>query len=228
MEKDDPKVTAGRLAFDDDYRRKQISGNDGSPELEAIVESLDGPQTGESLDDLLPRRRHPDLRPVDIEPPGFLRPLEAMRDIYMRVKSRISPRTKEILEGPDLEDLITMMHALFDDESLVRKSDARHRRDLLDTIGDEGPLLTGFSDPRLTEMWRLFLEGWDIWVPEGKENGVDLFWEGEAEDDAGRVIEILQSLVFREGEAQLSTRIGALDETITFDGSAFYRLKTQR
>ena len=157
----------------------------------------------------------------------FLRPLEAMKDIYMKTKSRMSRRTTEILEGPDLEDLISMMHKLFDDEVLVRKSEARHRRDIIDVLGKESPLLSGFGDPRLTELWRLFLDGWDIWVPEGKESGVDLFWEGEAEDDDGDVIEILQSLQFRDGEATLFTRVGKIEEKITFDGQAFYRLKTE-
>ncbi len=226
MASKDDKKTAGQLAFEDDYKRRQNSPNPGVS-VEDIVEKIDGPPSGESLEELLPRPRHPDLPPASMEPPGFLRPLEAMRDIYMRTKSRMSRRTKEILEGPDLEDLIGMMHKLFDDEALVRKGDARHRRDLLDALGEESPLLSGFSDPRLTELWRLFLDGWEIWVPEGKENGVDLFWEGEAEDDDGNVIEILQSLQYREGEATLSTRVGKREDKITFDGQAFYRLKTE-
>jgi hypothetical protein len=223
----DEKVTAGKLAFDDNFSRKQHSPNDGSPGVNELVESLDGPQSGQKLEDMLPRARHPDLKPAEIEPPMFLRPLEAMKDIYMRIKSRMSRRTKELLEGPDLEDLITMMHKLFDDEALLRKSEARHRRDLLDVIGKESPLLSGFTDPRLTELWRLFIDGWEIWVPEGKENGVDLFWEGEAEDDDGGVIEIMQSLQYREGEALLYTKVGRLEDKITFDGRAFYRLKTE-
>ena len=120
-----------------------------------------------------------------------------------------------------------MMHALFDDDALTRKSEARHRRDIVDVVGKEGPLLTGFDDPRLTELWRWFIDGWDIWVPEGKESGVDLFWEGEGEDDDGRVIEILQSRQVREGEATLFIRIGKIEDKITFDGQAFYRLKTE-
>jgi hypothetical protein len=224
---DDKKVTAGKLAFEDDYRRKQHSADPSSVGLDELVESLDGPPTGSSLEEMLPRRRHPDLPPVEMEPPMFLRPLEQMKDIYMRTKSRMSRRTQEILEGADLEDLISMMHALFDDETLSRKSEARHRRDIADVAGKDGPLLSGFGDPRLTELWRLFLDGWDIWVPEGKESGVDLFWEGEAEDDDGSVIEILQSLQFREGEATLFTRVGKIEEKITFDGQAFYRLKTE-
>ena len=88
-------------------------------------------------------------------------------------------------------------------------------------------MLSGFADPRLTELWRLFLEGWDIWRPEGKENGVDLFWEGEGEDDEGGVLVLLQSLQYREGEAVLFTKVGRLEDRITFDGQAFYRLKTE-
>lgn len=224
---DDKKVTAGKLAFDDNYAKKQHSPDQNAVGIDELVESLDGPQSGESLEDMLPRRRHPDLRPAEMEPPMFLRPLEAMKDIYMRVKSRMSRRTQELLEGPDLEDLISMMHELFDDETLVRKSEARHRKEILNVTGDDSPVLTGFTDPRLTELWRLFLDGWDIWVPEGKESGVDLFWEGEAEDDDGSVIEIMQSLQFRDGEAVLHAKVGRVEDKITFDGQAFYRLKTE-
>src|SRR5688572_24352005 len=223
---DDKKVTAGKLAFEDDYRRKQHAPDPGSVGLDELAESLDAPP-GASLEEMLPRRRHPDLPPAEMEPPMFLRPLEQMKDIYMRVKSRMSRRTQELLEGPDLEDLISMMHKLFDDETLSRKSEARHKRDIAEVVGKDGPLVSGFGDPRLTELWRLFLDGWDIWVPEGKESGVDLFWEGEAEDDDGNVIELLQSLQFREGEATLFTRVGKIEEKITFDGQAFYRLKTE-
>ena len=67
------------------------------------------------LEEMLPRRRHPALPLLEMEPPIFLRPLEQMKDIYMKVKSRASRRTQELLEGADLEDLIAMMHALFDD-----------------------------------------------------------------------------------------------------------------
>src|SRR5688500_2952443 len=186
----DEKVTAGKLAFEDDYHRKQRSPDEKSVGVGELAEHLDEPG-GSSLEEMLPRARHPDLRPAEIEPPMFLRPLEQMKDIYMRIKSRMSRRTQEILEGADLEDLIAMMHALFDDEALVRRSDARHRKEIATVAGKDSPLLVGFCDPRLTELWRLFLEGWDIWVPEGKETGVDLFWEGEGEDDDGGVIEIL-------------------------------------
>ena len=49
----DEKVTAGKLAFDDNFSRKQHSPNDGSPGVGEIVESLDGPQSGEKLEDML-------------------------------------------------------------------------------------------------------------------------------------------------------------------------------
>src|ERR1700752_4829440 len=118
----DEKVTAGKLAFQDDYHRKQRSPDDKAVGVDELAEHLDGPVKS-TLEEMLPRRRHPDLKPAEIEPPIFLRPLEQMKDIYMRIKSRMSQRTQETLEGPDLEDLIAMMHQLFDDEALVRRSE---------------------------------------------------------------------------------------------------------
>ena len=32
----------------------------------------------------------------------------------------------------------------------------------------------------------MFLEGWDLWVPEGQDDGVELFWEGEAGETVAR------------------------------------------
>lgn len=224
-------VKAGRLALDDNHKRRhtaQPTGIDGAPALDDVFGDMDDEPAGESLDEMLSkgRVRHPDLGEAEIEPPPFLKPLEAMQDIYMKTRGRMSRRTKELLEGIDLEDLIDMMHALFDDERMVKRSDARHPRALVEQLGDDsGPILTGFNDPRLTELWRLFLEGWEIWVPEGVETGVDLFWEGEAEDEDGNVMEILQSLQYRDGEAILHAKIGELEDKITFDGEAFYRLK---
>jgi hypothetical protein len=226
-EPEEPGVTAGRLAFDDNHKRRaQEMGLDGSPSIHEIVGGFGSEAPGSSLGEMLPRLRHPDLPELEVEPPRFLAPLQAMEDIYMRTRGRVSRRTKEILTSPDLEDLIALMHRLFDDATLVKKSEARHLRSILDPIGkDTGPVLTGFSDPRLTELWRLFVEGWDIWVPEGKETGVDLFWEGEAENDEGDVVPILQSLQFRDGEATLTAEVGGAKDKITFDGTAFYRLK---
>lgn len=227
----EPQVKAGQLALDDNHKRRhtaQRMGLDGSPSIEDFVGGFDDEPAGESLGQMLgsARVRHPDLGEAEIEPPPFLKPFEAMQDIYMKTRGRMSRKTKELLEGIDLEDLIDMMHALFDDEQLVKRSDARHNRKILEQLGeDPGPILIGFNDPRLTELWRLFLDGWDIWVPEGKETGVDLFWEGEAEDDDGNVIEILQSLQLRDGEATLQVKLGELEDKITFDGEAFYRLK---
>jgi hypothetical protein len=105
----DEKVTAGKLAFEDDYHRKQRSPDDKAVGVDELADHLDSPP-GSTLEEMLPRRRHPDLKPAEIEPPMFLKPLEQMKDIYMRIKSRMSRRTQEILEGPDLEDLIAMMH----------------------------------------------------------------------------------------------------------------------
>src|SRR6185295_7604215 len=109
---------------------------------------------------------------------------EGMRDIYLRTRGRASPKTRELLEGTPLEDMVAMLAALFENEQLVRAGEGRVLKSLTARLGaDPGPLLIGFGDPRLREPWRLFLEGWEIWVPEGKDPGIELFWEGEAGDD---------------------------------------------
>jgi len=230
-----PGTTAGHLAHDANYFRSRTArkmGFEQTPSVGDFITGLDSPAEGESLGALLPSARaraHPDLPETDVRPPDFLSPLEAMKDIWMRTRGRMSRRTQELLEGPDLEDLLAMTRAVHDDEALVKKPEARLTSALYTALKDEpGPLLLGFQDPRLTEVWRLFLDGWEIWVPEGDEEGVALFWEGEAEDDRGAPMEILQSLSLSQGELVLHTRMGPKEDTITFDGTAFFRLKTAR
>jgi hypothetical protein len=230
-----PATTAGHLAHDANYFRSRTArklGFEQTPSVGDFITGLESPAEGEALGVLLPSARarsHPDLPETDVRPPDFLTPLQAMKDIWMRTRGRMSRRTQELLEGPDLEDLLAMTRAIHDDEKLVKKPEARLTSALFSQLKDEpGPLLLGFQDPRLTEVWRLFLEGWEIWVPEGDEEGVELFWEGEAEDDDGEPIALLQSLTLTHGELVLHTRMGGTEDTITFDGAAFFRLKTAR
>lgn len=203
-----------------------------TPGIAEIVKGLGGAKAGESLAELLPgarMRAHPALPEPDMRPPVFLSPLESMTDIYMRTRGRMSRRTKELLESTELEDMIGMLARLFDDEELVRKAEARLLHPIHSKLKDDpGPLLLGLNDPRLTELWRLFLDRWEIWVPEDVEEkgGVELFWEGEAEDDDGEPIEILQALTHRQGELILFAKLGPLEDRIIFDGDTFYRLKS--
>ncbi len=226
-------TTAGHLAHDANFYRRgaQKLGFDQTPGLGAVVLGKSEAPTGESLGTLLPSARaraHPSLPEVDLRPPEFLSPLEAMTDIYMKKKGRISRKTKELLESPDLEDLLAMVRKIHDDEALVKKPEARLKGTLFAQLKDDpGPLLLGFQDPRLTEPWRLFLDGWDLWIA-GKNEGVELFWEGEAEDDDGEVIQLMQSLELIGGELTLHTQLGSAQDHLTFDGSAFFRLKTAR
>jgi hypothetical protein len=169
----------------------------------------------------------PDLDDGEPRPPPFLNPFQSMKDIYFKVKGRASRRTQELLEGPDLEDLVNDLVALNQDPVLSRRTEARLSGPIQKALGDDpGPLLHGLNDPRLAEPWRLFLEGWDIWVPD-KGEGVELFWEGETEDDDGDAVEILWVLRKRTGELELEAKLGKLSDLITFDGSSFFRLRNK-
>lgn len=202
-----------------------------TPGMGEIVAGISAPKTGESLGQLLPQARiRPDLKlpDVDIRPPVFLTPLQAMSDIYMKTRGRMSRKTKDLLESTALEDMIAMINRLFENEQLSRLSEARLNHKIWVQLKDDpGPLLLGLNDPRLIEPWRLFLDRWDIWTPaDDEEGGVELFWEGEGEDDDGEAIELLQSLTYKSSELTLLAKMGPLEDKITFDGEVFYRLKT--
>ncbi len=223
-------TTAGHLQHDANYHKSQWARVDGGD-----VEDDDFFDDAGSEDSglLLPSAKalgHPDLPEAEMRPPEFLQPLEAMKDIYMKVRHRMSRRTQELLEGVDLEDMLDMLRALFKDDKLVRSGEARHIGRVQAVLKDDpGPLLLGLHDPRLTELWRLFLDDWEIWVPAGEEeDGVELFWEGEAEDDDGNVIEMMQALAFRSGEISLHVKLGDIEDRVVFDGETFYRLKSDR
>lgn len=202
------------------------------PSAGDFVRGQGSPKGGKSFAEVIPgaRIRRDDLPEPEQRPPAFLSTFEGMKDIYMRVKGRMSPKTKELLEGTDLEDLVTALAELHDDEKRVKAPEARLSSPLFTKLKDEpGPLLLGFQDPKLREPWRLFLDGWEIWVPEKKDvGGVELFWEGEAEDDDGEPMTIAQTLRRAAGEMVLDTQLGALRDVITYDGQAFFRLKSDR
>ena len=174
-----------------------------------------------------PELKLPELDDDEPRPPPFLSPFQAMKDVYFKVKGRASRRTQELLEGPDLEDMVNDLITLLEDPQLSRKAEARLSGPIQKALGsDPGPLLSGLNDPRLAELWRLFLEGWDIWVPD-KGDGVELFWAGESEDDEGEAIQILWVLRKRPGELELEAKLGELTDLITFDGASFFRLRNQ-
>ncbi len=232
-----PMTTPAHLVHDANYYRSQSArkmGFEQTPSIGDFVTGLDADTEGEALGALLPSARaraHPDLPETEFRPPDFLQPLEAMKDIWMRTRGRMSRRTKELLEGVDLEDLLEMVQAVHDSETFVKKPEARIKGTMYQALKDEedNPLLLGFQDPRLTEAWRLLIDGWEIWVPDDTEDeGVELFWEGEGEDDDGNPMELMQSLSLIAGELTLFTKLGEEEDAVTFDGQAFYRLKTAR
>jgi hypothetical protein len=234
----DPKEStkAGILAHNANFAKSSIDrardkGFQNTPTIAEVMDAKNQPPTGASLGEVLPMARmrpHPDLPPTDLRPPDFLSPLEAMRDIYMKVRGRMSNKTKELLESTELEDLLNMIGTLHISEELVRKGEARLLGSICAKLKDDpGPLLLGLNDKRLTEPWRLFLDRWEIWTPDDVDDhgGVELFWEGEGEDDDGGSIEILQALKHQRGELSLYCKLGPLEDELTFDGTAFYRLK---
>lgn len=230
-----PPVSAARLAFDDAHRRAR-HGAEGlelpPPSLadaaEALLDAEDGEDSPLALSPVAAARAA-ELPEPELRPPPFLNPLEAMRDVYLRVRGRASPRTRRLLEGPDLDDLLEGLAHIAGAPALHELPASRVAPALRRTLGEElGPLLAGFGDARLVEPWRLFLDGWDLWVPEGYEEGVELFWEGEGAHDDGAPLEIVQSLAWLQGEALLSTRVGDAEDELVFDGERFYRLETER
>jgi len=237
---DDDEPPAPTLSLQElaDERRVNIARERGfqqTPSMEEVVLGKQQVATGPSFAELLPEARAgggEQIDDADIRPPQFLSSFEAMADIYKRTKGRASPKTKELLEGVDLEDLVKTVTELQEVDELRRNAEARIKGPIFRILRDEpGPLLLGLNDKRLAEPWRLFVEGWDIWQPEPDseldedESGVEMFWEGEGEDDDGEAIEIMQSLVFKGGEAKLHTKFGDLEDEVTFDGETFFRLK---
>ena len=222
-------------------RRVNLARERGFQQTPSMSEVVHGKQqvaTGPSFAELLPEARAGGGVQVDaeeIQPPQFLSQFEAKKDIYTRVKGRASPRTKELLEGVDLEDLVKTVTELLEIDELRRNGEARLKGQIFQILReDPGPLLLGLNDERLAQPWRLFVDGWDIWVPkpdselDEDESGVELFLEGEGEDDDGEPFEILQSLIFKNGELRMHTQLGDLSDEVTFDGETFFRLKKRR
>ena len=226
-------TTAGHLSHHANFYRHK-GDNRGSRGMPLGTIDPDSSDEGVVLGAILPSTRlkaHPDLQEPPIRPPEFLTPLEAMKDIYMRIKGRASRRTLDLLTSSDLDDLLDTLANLFETEALVKSPDARVRATVTKPLGstplgpEHGPLLAGLHDPRLTEPWRLFLEAWDIWHPDREDEGVELFIEGDVESEDGTLVEIMQSLDYFEGEVTLTTQVDSLKDVLTFDGSCFYRLR---
>lgn len=201
-----------------------------TPGLGDFVRGQASPKAGAKFAEVVPSSRVP-LAPLpepELRPPIFLSTFEGMKDIYLRVKGRASPKTRELLEGPHLEDLVKMVVAIAEDEKKSRAPEARVAGPVYAKLkADPGPLLTGLNDPRLKEPWRLFLDGWEVWVPDDKKKvGIELFLEGEGEDDHGEPMEILQVLRLVGNELTLETKLGTLRDRVSYDGERYYRLKS--
>lgn len=223
------QMKAGELAPPGRIDVARSKGFAQTPSIGDFVSGQQAPKAGASFAEMLPgsRVQRSDLPEPTMRPPVFLSVFEGMKDIYLRSRGRASPKTRELLEGPQLEDLVKMLLELQENEAALRNSEARLNKAMMSKLGaDTGPLLVGLNDPRLSEPWRLFLDGWDIWVTEGEGEGIELFWEGEAEDDDGEALPLLQALRLKNGEITLEAKIGAQNDRITFDGQVFYRLKS--
>lgn len=150
----------------------------------------------------------------------LLSPAERLGAAIFERDGRVSRKTQELLARPELEALLSAAARLPADPVRRHAPEAALGYKLRSALGeDRGPLLGGLGDPRLLSPWRLIEAGWELWVDDA--DALELFWEGEAEGDAG-VIELLQVLS-GEAEIRLYTQIGAHKETVVFDGGSFYR-----
>ena len=136
-------LSLSQLASDRRVNLARERGFQQTPGIGEVVLGKQGGVSGESFAELLPsaRKRTVDLEEPELRPPPFLSAFEAMKDIYLRVKGRASPRTKELLEGPDLEDLVKMTSELCEDEELRRNPEARVQGKIWVKLRDDpGPL----------------------------------------------------------------------------------------
>jgi hypothetical protein len=231
-----PVFSVSRLAAEQNVDMARTRGFQQTPDVNDYLLAKQEVSTGQGLAETLHRAHEPSPDTDGdgaIAPEEFLSAFESMKDIFIKIHGRASPKTTQLLEGPDLEDMIQMLQELHMADELRRSSEARIKNSIFGVLKDEpGPLLLGLNDPRLLEPWRLFLDGWDIWVPEvesdledAESSGVEIFWEGEAEDRAGREIQITQTLGFEANRVKLSTQFGDDNDELSFDGMSFYRLK---
>ncbi len=235
-EPETPQLTASALLAGSLADQARRQGFQQTPSISEVVLGKQQVPTGPSFAQVLPEARS-SARPLggraEIQPPAFLSTFEGMKDVYLKLKGRASPKTRTLLESPDLEDLVQTLADLHEDDDLKRSGEARLRGSIYVHLKDDpGPLLVGLNDARLTEPWKLFLDGWDIWVPpidtnkeDPMESGVELFWEGEAEDEDGEGFEITQSLSFQDGELRLHTVFADEEDELIFKEGTFYRLK---
>lgn len=229
--------SVGRLAADQRVNMARGRGFQASTEVNDYILAKQEVSTGLGLAETLHQSQSSDNEydeeEKEFQPEEFLSAFEAMKDVYLKVHGRASPKTRQLLEGIDLEDLVKMVQELNLDDELRRSSEARLKNSIFAILKDEpGPLLLGLNDKRLLEPWKLFLEGWDIWVPEvdsevedAEASGVELFWEGEAEDPSGKEIQITQTLSFESMRVKLRTQFGLETDELSFDGQTFFRLK---
>src|SRR5689334_3730380 len=87
--------------------RARDRGFQQTPGIAEIVNRQRAPREGAKLGEILPstraKKEAEELPETPIRPPPFLSMLEAMTDIYARVRGRMSQRTRELLGSTDLE-----------------------------------------------------------------------------------------------------------------------------
>ena len=235
-EPDAEVFSLGRLAAEQNVNMTRGRGLQPTSEVNDYILTKQEVSTGLGLAETLHRDDSQDDDYDDEErvaPEEFLSAFESMKDVYFKVHGRASPKTLQLLEGADLEDMVQLVQELNMTDELRRSSEARIKPSIFKILRDEpGPLLLGLNDERLLQPWKLFLGGWDIWVPEieseledAEASGVELFWEGEAEDPDGQEIQITQSLSFQSMSVKLTTQFGDDSDELSFDGQTFFRLR---
>ena len=173
-----------------------------------------------------------------VTPEKFLTSNEKIIDIYIKYHGRLSPKQKRLLESEMLIRWMNMLTLFQENKELMRKQDAKVIANILKWYqNDPDPLLIGFVDKKLSELWKLIVLGWEVWDYEN--DGVLFYIQGnlddnENEEDKNDTDEndgnLEQKLIFTEEEIILETIFKPKNENrvhdqIRYDGFDVWREK---
>ncbi len=210
-----------------------------------ILANQQTPARGQALKTMISNQMFaPPLQPKHdntVTPEKFLTANEKIIDIYIKYHGRLSPKQKRLLES---EMLIRWMNALAlfqENKELMRKQDARVIANILKWYqNDPDPLLTGFIDKKLSELWKLIVLGWEVWDYEN--DGILFYIQGNLDDNENEENKndsdknddsddnLEQKLIFTEEEIILETIFkpkneNSIHDQIRYDGFDVLREK---
>jgi hypothetical protein len=113
-----PSFNAGVAALGD--KRGPVNPKSNTfgqePSMSEIVAGRNSARLGGPMAEIVSAARLPgskkELDPDEIKPPPFLSKYQAMKDVFQKVKGRASPKTRELLDSPDLEDMVKLLEAV--------------------------------------------------------------------------------------------------------------------